>query len=145
LKNVTKFTSAINGQLKSLNRTNVTADAKYRALQTAIAMRTENPGMYVYSIGLGNSVDQAFLQQIANDPASSTYDPNQPVGEAVFASNSAHPASAALNCSKSFKLSPPRFSSVSRNKAAPRSERPSQDEVLTMPFRTSWGESALGS
>jgi Flp pilus assembly protein TadG len=87
LKNVTKFTSAINGQLKSLNRTNVTADAKYRALQTATAMRTENPGMFVYSIGLGTSVDQAFLQQIANDPASSTYDPTQPVGEAVFASN----------------------------------------------------------
>jgi Flp pilus assembly protein TadG len=87
LKNVTKFTSAINGQLKSLNRTNVTADAQYRALQTATAMRTENPGMYIYSIGLGNSVDQAFLQQIANDPASSTYDPTQPVGQAVFASN----------------------------------------------------------
>ena len=87
LKTVTKFTSAINGQLKSLNRTNVTADAKYRALQTATAMRTENPGMFIYSIGLGTSVDQAFLQQIANDPASSTYNPNQPVGQAVFASN----------------------------------------------------------
>jgi Flp pilus assembly protein TadG len=87
LRNVTKFTSAIDGRLKSLNRTNVTADAKYRALQTATAMRTENPGMYIYSIGLGTNVDQAFLQQIANDPASSTYDPNQPVGQAVFASN----------------------------------------------------------
>jgi hypothetical protein len=87
VKNVTKFTSAINGQLKSLNRSNVTADAKYRALQTATAMRTENPGMYIYSVGLGSSVDQAFLQQIANDPASSTYDPNQPEGQAVFASN----------------------------------------------------------
>jgi hypothetical protein len=50
-------------------------------------MRTENPGMYIYSVGLGSSVDQAFLQQIANDPASSTYDPNQPEGQAVFASN----------------------------------------------------------
>jgi hypothetical protein len=50
-------------------------------------MRAENSGMLVYSIGLGSNVDQAFLQQIANDPASSTYDPNQPVGEAVFASN----------------------------------------------------------
>ncbi len=50
-------------------------------------MRAENPGMLVYSIGLGSSVDQAFLQQIANDPASSTYNPSQPVGEAVFASN----------------------------------------------------------
>ncbi|MGB8772289.1 MAG: vWA domain-containing protein, partial [Candidatus Korobacteraceae bacterium] len=49
LKNVTKFTSAINGQLVPLNRANVTADAKYRALQTANAMRAENPGMLVYS------------------------------------------------------------------------------------------------
>jgi Flp pilus assembly protein TadG len=87
LKNVSKFTSAIDGQLKALNRTNVTADAKYRALQTATAMRAENPGMLVYSIGLGSSVDQAFLQQIANDPASSTYNSSQPTGEAVFASN----------------------------------------------------------
>src|ERR1035441_4141914 len=60
--------SALNRQLKSLNRSNVTADAKYRALQTATAMRTENPGMYIYSVGLGTNVDQAFLQQIANDP-----------------------------------------------------------------------------
>ena len=87
LRSVNKFTSAIDGQLKSLNRTNVTADAKYQALQTTTAMRTETPGMLVFSIGLGSNVDQAFLRQIANDPASSTYNPNQPVGQAVFASN----------------------------------------------------------
>jgi Flp pilus assembly protein TadG len=85
LKNVSHFTSAIDGQSKQLNRTNVTADAKYRAAQTATAARAE--GMIVYSIGLGNNVDQSFLQQIANDPASLSYDPNQPVGEAVFAPN----------------------------------------------------------
>jgi Flp pilus assembly protein TadG len=84
---VTKFTSAINGSSKTFTRSNVTADADYRALQTATAMRTENPGMYVYSIGLGSSVDQAFLKQIANDPASSTYNANQPAGMAVFATN----------------------------------------------------------
>ena len=48
-------------------------------------MRAE--GMVVYSIGLGNSVDQAFLQQIANDPASPSYNPSQPAGLAVFAPN----------------------------------------------------------
>ena len=85
VKNVSQFTSAIDGKLKNLNRTNVTADAQYQALQTAAAMRAE--GMVVYSIGLGNSVDQAFLQQIANDPASSTYNSSQPAGEAVFAPN----------------------------------------------------------
>ncbi len=84
---VTKFTSQQSGTLTTFSRTAVTSDAKYRALQTATAMRTENPGMLVYSIGLGSSVDQAFLRQIANDPASSTYNPNQPAGEAVFASN----------------------------------------------------------
>lgn len=82
---VTKFTSQINGTQESFTRANVTADAQYRALQTANAMRAEN--MVVYSIGLGNQVDKAFLQQIANDPASSTYNPNEPAGEAVFAPN----------------------------------------------------------
>ncbi len=84
---VTKFTSAINGSQKTFTRSNVTADATYRASQTATAMRTENPGMYVYAIGLGSSIDQAFLKQIANDPGSSTFNPNQPVGMAVFATN----------------------------------------------------------
>jgi len=84
---VTTFVSAINGANKTFTRSNVTADASYRALQTATAMRKENPGMYIYSIGLGSSVDQAFLKQIANDPGSSTYDPTQPIGMAVFASN----------------------------------------------------------
>jgi hypothetical protein len=63
----------------------VTADAQYQALQTASLMRAENPGVYVYAIGLGSSPSTTFLQQIANDPASSTYDPNLPIGMAVFA------------------------------------------------------------
>jgi len=82
---VTKFTSQIDGTQKSFTRANVTADAQYRALQTANAMRAE--GMYVYSVGLGTGLAQSFLQQIANDPASSTYNPNQPAGLAVFAPN----------------------------------------------------------
>lgn len=85
LKNVAGFTSAIDGSTKSFARTNVTADARYRALQTADAMRAG--GMVVYSIGLGDSIDTAFLQQIANDPASSSYDPSQPAGLAVFATD----------------------------------------------------------
>ena len=82
---VTKFTSQINGQQLSFTRSNVTADAQYRALATANAMRAE--GMYVYSVGLGTGVDTAFLQQVANDPASSTYNSTQPAGMAVFAAN----------------------------------------------------------
>ena len=46
-------------------------------------MRAEN--IVIYSIRLGNKISQSYLQQIANDPASSTYDPNQPVGQALFA------------------------------------------------------------
>ena len=80
---VTGFTSAINGKLESFTRANVTNDSVYDAIQLANAMRAE--GMYVYAVGLGNDVDQSFLQQIANDPASSSYNPNQPQGLAVFA------------------------------------------------------------
>ena len=47
--------------------------------------------MYIYAIGLGSNVDQTFLKQIANDPGSPTYDPTQPVGMAVFASNCPSP------------------------------------------------------
>jgi Flp pilus assembly protein TadG len=85
LKNLAGFTSQIDGTTKTFTRTNVTADARYRALETANAMRAE--GMYIYAIGLGTSVDDAFLQQIANDPASSSYDSSQPEGMAVFAKN----------------------------------------------------------
>jgi Flp pilus assembly protein TadG len=80
---VTGFTSAIDGSFKSFTRSHVTSDSVYDAIQFANAMRSE--GMYVYAVGLGNNVSQSFLQQIANDPASSTYNPNQPVGMAVFA------------------------------------------------------------
>jgi Flp pilus assembly protein TadG len=85
LKSLAGFTSAINGSVKSFNRTNITADARYRALRTAADLRAE--GVYIYSIGLGTNVDQAFLRQIANDPASASYDSAQPSGLAVFASN----------------------------------------------------------
>ena len=82
---VTKFTAQSDGNQKSFTRANVTAEAQYRALQTANAMRTE--GMVVYSIGLGSSVDQTFLKEIANDPSSPTYNSAQPDGLAVFAPN----------------------------------------------------------
>lgn len=82
---VTGFTSAIDGSFQSFTRSHVTNDSVYDAIQLANAMRAE--GMYVYGVGLGNDVSQSFLQQIANDPASSTYNPNQPEGLAVFATS----------------------------------------------------------
>ena len=41
-------------------------------------------GITVYTIGLG-AVDQTFFQEVANDPASPTYDSTQPTGSAAFA------------------------------------------------------------
>ena len=62
---------------------NIANDAMYRAVQVANSMRAQ--GIVIYSIGLGDKISQAFLQQIANDPASSTFNPSEPVGQAVFA------------------------------------------------------------
>jgi Flp pilus assembly protein TadG len=60
---------------------NVRADALYRAIGDANAMR--NQGITVYAIGLGSApdpVDPQFLCQVANDPCSATYNPNLPAG-----------------------------------------------------------------
>lgn len=66
-----------------LNTTNVSNDAKYRAVQLANTMRTQ--GITVYSIGLGDKIDETYLQEVANDPASPEYNPNEPSGLAEFA------------------------------------------------------------
>ncbi|MGB6555027.1 MAG: hypothetical protein WBE78_16170, partial [Candidatus Binataceae bacterium] len=66
--------------------TNVATDADYRTVQLADTMRTQN--VVVYAIGLGSAINQSFLQQVANDPAASTYNSSEPQGEAVFAPNS---------------------------------------------------------
>jgi hypothetical protein len=74
------------------NRQNVTSETQYRAIQSAIALRTDAPvPVYVYSIGLGPSVSpttQAFLAQLANDPAyPATYIKGQPAGEFFYIPN----------------------------------------------------------
>ena len=76
---------SVDGTTKRVTPVNCTAEGQLRALATAAAIRGTN--MYVFCIGLGNALDQSLLQQAANDPAASTYNPNQPVGEAAFASN----------------------------------------------------------
>ena len=68
---------------QTITRANVTAEAQYRAIQTANTMRSENPATYVYTIGLGSGVNtatQSFLRQVANDPASPTYNATLPDG-----------------------------------------------------------------
>jgi Flp pilus assembly protein TadG len=84
--NATQFLSQQYGN-EPLTQLNVANDAMYRALQVANNMRAQN--IVIYSIGLGDKISRAFLQQIANDPASSTFNSTQPVGQAVFAPTAA--------------------------------------------------------
>lgn len=67
----------------SLTIDNIADEADYRAVQLANTMRTQ--GITVYSIGLGDKINQTYLQELANDPASPEYNPNEPSGLAEFA------------------------------------------------------------
>ena len=66
----------------------VTTETQYRAIQTAIAMRTETPiPTYIFTMGLGSGVSlttQAFLAQLANDPGYGTFINTQPAGEFFY-------------------------------------------------------------
>jgi Flp pilus assembly protein TadG len=83
----TSFPSKITGGMVALTQQNIANDAMYRTIQVANSMRAQN--IVIYSIGLGDKISQAFLQQVANDPASTTFNPNEPVGQAVFAPTAA--------------------------------------------------------
>jgi Flp pilus assembly protein TadG len=78
-----QFPSQSAGSMRPLTQINIANDAMYRSVLVANSMRTQ--GIVIYAIGLGDKISQPFLQQVANDPSSSTFDPNQPVGQAVFA------------------------------------------------------------
>ena len=75
--------------VKSVSWANVWSEGQLRALATATAMRTDpNLRVTIYAIGLGGSIDKAFLKTMANDKDTipgSVYDPSQPSGSAVFA------------------------------------------------------------
>jgi Flp pilus assembly protein TadG len=79
----TQFPSQSAGGNVALTESNIATDAMYRTVQVAQAMQAE--GIVIYSIGLGDKISQTFLQQVANDPASPTFNANLPIGEAVFA------------------------------------------------------------
>ena len=86
--NASTFPDQLTGGPESLNQgqttqTNICNDAMYRAEQLADTMRTQ--GITVYSIGLGNMINKTYLQKVANDPASPTYNSSEPVGIAAFA------------------------------------------------------------
>jgi hypothetical protein len=68
--------------ISSLNQ-NVWNEGQLHALSVANQIRSAN--ILIYSIGVGNGLNQDFLRNIANDPAGSMYNANQISGEAVFA------------------------------------------------------------
>jgi Flp pilus assembly protein TadG len=78
-----QFPSQQSGTNETINQANIANEAIYRTEQVALAM--QNEGIVVYSIGLGDKISETFLQEVANDPASPTYNSNLPEGEAVFA------------------------------------------------------------
>jgi len=88
---VTTFLSQQTGNQTAFTRANVTAETQYRAIKTANAMRTEAVPTYIFTIGLGPDVSlttQAFLAQLANDPAyPATYIASQPQGEFFWIQN----------------------------------------------------------
>jgi Flp pilus assembly protein TadG len=89
---VTTFYSQRDNKQEAFLQSSVTAEAKYRALYTVTALQTETPiATYIYVIGLGSGVSlstQAFLGQIANDPAyPATYNPSQPAGLFLYVPN----------------------------------------------------------
>jgi len=66
-----------------LTELNISTESDYRAVQSANTMRTQ--GITVYSIGLGDKINTTYLQELANDPASPTYNASEPSGIAAFA------------------------------------------------------------
>jgi Flp pilus assembly protein TadG len=74
---------SIDNSTKALSGNNVYAEARLSAITVAKNMRAQD--ITVYSVGLGgNAVDEDFLREVANDPASAAYDSNKPTGAAFF-------------------------------------------------------------
>jgi Flp pilus assembly protein TadG len=89
------FNSKQYGKSESLSMSTISAEAIYRAETSAATALGQN--VTIYSIGLGSAITkqttaQAFLYQVANDPAGSSYNSSLPQGEALFA-----PTSSQLN------------------------------------------------
>lgn len=86
--NATGFRSQQYGTTESFTNVNITSEAEYRVLQLANTIRTATtPPTVIYTVGLGNATNTAFLQQLANDSHSAFYNSSQPAGIAVMASD----------------------------------------------------------
>jgi Flp pilus assembly protein TadG len=69
----------------STAQTDISNDATYRTEQLADVMRNSTNNITIYSIGLGDKINETYLEDLANDPSAPTYNSSQPQGEAVFA------------------------------------------------------------
>jgi hypothetical protein len=74
----TQFPSQGTGTQLPLTQANISNDAMYRTVNVANSML--NQGIVIYAIGMGDKISAPFLQQVANDPASSTYNPKTATG-----------------------------------------------------------------
>lgn len=86
--NASTFPDQLTGKNEQLSQSRDTEtlicdDAMYRAEQLADTMRTQ--GITIYSIGLGDKINKTYLQDLANDPASPTFNSSEPEGIAAFA------------------------------------------------------------
>jgi hypothetical protein len=72
------FPSQLAGSTQPFTQANISNDAMYRAVQLANTLRTQ--GIYVFSIGLGDKINTTYMQQMANDPSSPTYNSAQLTG-----------------------------------------------------------------
>jgi hypothetical protein len=78
--------NSVGGGTKPLNAQQVETEARLRAVTVAQNMRAQN--ITVYSVGLGGeAVDANFLRDVANDPASASFNKDTPVGAAFFPEN----------------------------------------------------------
>ncbi len=74
------FPSQQYGTLESFTTTHITNEAEYRMLQVANTLRSANPAVLIYSVGLGGVTNPVFLKELANTPDSATYNSSQPAG-----------------------------------------------------------------
>ncbi len=79
------FFSSKYQSLRTRNSNNVEEEGLFRAENSALMARQD--GIFVFSIGLGNNINQTSLRNMANDPGSPSYNPAQPEGVAAFAPN----------------------------------------------------------
>lgn len=69
----------------ALTVTNITNDATWRTEQLASVMRNSTNKITIYTIGLGNKINTAYLEDLANIKGAATYDSSEPQGDYEYA------------------------------------------------------------